>query len=66
MVIFSKLELKIQCWNVHGAFFNLDGDRYSKLHHDAEFSRHTSKYLIFGLIETHHSADDIALMQIPG
>ena len=66
MVIFNRLELKIQCWNVHGAFFNLDGDRYSKLHNDAEFSRHTSKYLIFGLIETHHTAPDIALMQIPG
>ena len=36
MVILSRLKLKIQCWNVHGAFFNLDGGCYSKLHHDAE------------------------------
>ena len=66
MVAFSKLEIKIQSWNIHGAFFNIDGDRYCKLHHDLEFIRHTSKHLIFGLIETHHTADDIALMQLPG
>ena len=66
MVALSKLEIKIQSWNIHGAFFNIDGDRYCKLHHDLEFIRHTSKYLIFGLLETHHTADDIALMQLPG
>ena len=66
MVALSKLEIKIQSWNIHGAFFNIDGDRYCKLHHDLEFIRHTSKYLIFGLLETHHTADDIALLQLPG
>ena len=55
----------MQCWNVHGVFYNLEGDRYCKLHHDNEFIEHTRKYLIFGLVETHHTADDIPLIQIP-
>ena len=66
MVAFLKHQLSIQCWNVQGAFHNIDGDRYSKIHNDSEFIRHTSKYLIFGLIETHHTAEDSHLMQIPG
>ena len=64
MVAFSKHELRIQCWNAQGAFHNIDGDRYSKIHNDLDFIRHTSTYLIFGLIETHHTAEDIHLMQI--
>ena len=64
MVAFSSHELRIQCWNVQGAFHNIDGDRYSKIHNDADFIRHTRKYLIFGLIETHHTAEDSHLMQI--
>jgi hypothetical protein len=66
MVAFAKHELKIQCWNVQGAFFNNDGDRYSKMHNDSDFQGHTKKYLIFGLIETHHTAEDIHLMHIQG
>ena len=54
MVAFSNLELQIQCWNVYGAFFNVDGDRYSKLQNSADFIGHTNKYLLFGLVETHH------------
>ena len=65
MDAFRSNELPIQCWNVHGAFYNLGGNRYSKLHHDTEFIEHTRKYLIFGLIETHHTAEDIPLVQIP-
>ena len=53
MVAFAKHELQIQCWNVQGAFFNNDGDRYSKMHNDVDFEGHTKKYLIFGLIETY-------------
>jgi hypothetical protein len=41
MVAFSKHELQIQCWNVQGAFFNIDGDRYSKMHNDTDFEGHT-------------------------
>ena len=66
MVAFSRHEFQIQCWNVQGAFFNIDGDRYSKMHNSPFFVRHTSKYFIYGLIETHHTADDIHLMQVSG
>ena len=66
MSVFSKSELQIQSWNVHGSFFNLGGNRYSKLSNDAEFIRHTSKYLIFGLLETHHTADDVSQLQVVG
>jgi hypothetical protein len=66
MVALGKHELQILCWNLQGAFYNNDGDRYSKMHNDSDFIRHTNKYLIFGLLETHHSADDIHMMQISG
>ena len=66
MSVFSKSEVKIQSWNVHGLFYNLGGNRYSKLSNDAEFIRHTSKYLVFGLIETHHTADDVSQLQLVG
>ena len=66
MSTFSKVELQIQCWNVHGIFYNLGGNRYSKLSNDDEFVRHTSKYLIFGLVETHHTADDVSQLQMVG
>ena len=66
MVAFSNLELQIQCWNIYGAFFNVDGDRYSKLQNNADFIGHTSKYLLFGLVETHHTASDIPQMEIQG
>jgi len=66
MSAFCKSELRIQSWNVHGSFFNLGGNRYSKLSNDEEFVRHTSKYLIFGLVETHHTADDVSQLQLVG
>ena len=66
MVAFSNIELQIQCWNVYGAFFNVDGDRYSKLQNNADFIGHTTKYLLFGLVETHHIASDIPQMEIKG
>ena len=66
MSTFSKLELQIQCWNVHGIFYNLGGTRYNKLSNDDDFVRHTSKYLIFGFVETHHTADDVSQLQMVG
>ena len=66
MVAFSNIELQIQCWNIYGAFFNVDGDRYSKLQNDADFIGHTNKYLLFVLVETHHTASDIPQMEIQG
>ena len=66
MVAFSSHELKIQCWNIHGAFYNLGGDRYCKLTNDPDVVEHTRKYLIYGLVETHHSVEDLPLLQVPG
>ena len=65
MRVFNRHELKIQCWNIQGAFNNINGSRYCKLSTDAEFIGHTSEYLIFGLVETQHTAEDIPQMQIP-
>ena len=66
MSAFSKLELQIQCRNVYGAFYNVDGDRYSKLQNNLDFIGHTTKYFLFGLVETHHTAQDSPEMQIKG
>ena len=66
MVAFNRHELKIQCWNIHGAFYNLGGDRYCKLTNDPDVVEHISTYLIFGLVETHHSVEDLPLLQVPG
>ena len=66
MSAFSKPELQIQCWNVYGAFYNIDGDRYSKVQNNLDFIGHITKYLLFGLVETHHTAQDSPQMQIQG
>jgi len=66
MSAFNQSELRIQSYNVHGIFFNLGGNRYSKLSNDEEFLRHTSNYPIFGLLETHHTADDVSQLQLVG
>ena len=58
-------ELLVQCWNIHGIFCNLNGFTYNKLN-DPEFLEHTSKYHIFGLIETHHISEDIDQLQLLG
>ena len=64
MVAFnSKHELKVLCWNIHGVFNNIGGDRYCKLTNDPDVIEHTRKYLIFGLVESHHTADDIPLLK---
>ena len=42
MVAFNRHELKIQCWNIHGAFYNLGGDRYCKLTNDPDVVEHIS------------------------
>ena len=39
---------------------------YSKLQNDADFIGHTNKYLLFGLVETNHTASDIPQMEIQG
>ena len=57
--------LAIKAWNIYGIFRNTNGFLYNKLH-DQDFINHVKNFLIFGLIETHHTSDDIDKLQIFG
>ena len=65
MLTYEKSELVINCWNIFGLFNNLLGSRYNKLD-TPELAAHISRYKLFGLVETHHGAQDIAKLQIVG
>jgi hypothetical protein len=58
-------EILIKSWNIYGIFKNINGFIYNKLH-DPDFIEHVAKFKIFGLIESHHTADDIDKLQILG
>ena len=58
-------EIRIQSWNIFGAFKNINGFTYSKLD-DPDFISETKKSKILGLIETQHTAEDIDKLQIEG
>ena len=60
---FQKSELAINCWNIYGLFNNRDGHRYNKLALP-ELVEHVSQYKLFGLVESHHTADDISQLAI--
>ena len=57
--------IKIQAWNIFGVFKKINGFQYSKLC-DPDFLGHIKNFQIFGLIETHHTDEDIDKMQIFG
>ena len=59
------LELSVQCWNINGIFTNINGFKYSKLDNPL-FDEIVQKHDIFGLIETHHTDDDIDRLQVMG
>ena len=59
----NNSELWVQCWNIYGAFQNINGFTYNKLE-DPDFIAHTKKAKILGLIETQHIAEDIDKLQI--
>ena len=59
------LDLAIQCWNINGIFTNINGFKYSKFE-DPLFDTEVKKHAIFGLVETHHTSDDIDKLQILG
>ena len=59
------LELSIQSWNINGIFTNINGFKYSKLDNPL-FENLVNQHDIFGLIETHHTCDDIDKLQIRG
>ena len=56
-------EISIQCWNICGIFKNINGFKYNKLDNPL-FHEHITRHLIFGLIETQHTSDDIDKLQI--
>ena len=57
--------LKIQSWNIFGIFKNINGFQYSKLQ-DPDFIEHVQNFHIFGLIETHHTDEDVDKLQLFG
>ena len=63
MRYFSSSELQVKSWNMHGVFRNINGSIYSKLT-EPDFLKEVLSFPIFGLIETHHIADDISKLQV--
>ena len=63
MSVFQKSELAINCWNIYGLFNNRDGHRYNKLDLP-ELVEHVSQFKLFGLVESHHTADDTSQLAI--
>ena len=59
------LELAVQFLNINGIFTNINGFKYSKLDNPL-FDEIVQKHDIFGLIETHHTDDDIDRLQVMG
>ena len=59
------LDFTIQCWNINGIFTNINGFKYSKLDNPL-FDKIVEQHSIFGLIETHHTCEDIDRLQIKG
>ena len=62
---FVFTDLCILEWNIRGIFTNIGGFRYNKLQ-SPYFWQAIKGARIFGLIETHHTADDIDQIQIKG
>lgn len=60
---FVLSEAKIGCWNVNGVWQRINSFRYNKLHNPEVLDIITRKH-IFGLIETHHTADDIGNLHV--
>ena len=62
---FKVTDLPIVSWNIHGLFTRHSGFRYNKLHSPYFFDA-INGALIFALIETHHTADEIDQIQLDG
>ena len=57
--------LRIKAWNIYGIFRSINGFQYNKLN-DPDFIEHIRQCLIFGLIETHHTSEDIDKLHLLG
>ena len=62
---FCMSDLNITSWNIHGIFNRIEGFRYNKTH-SPHFWDMIGDSKIFGLIETHHLANEIDQIQIAG
>ena len=60
---FYKSELMIGSWNLNGVWQRINSFRYNKLH-NPEVMNLISKKQIFGLIETHHKANEVGDLHI--
>ena len=62
---FHFSELNIGAWNINGIWRNINSFKYNKLN-NPDFLEKISKDKIFGLIETHHTADQADFLHING
>ena len=58
-------ELKVACWNIRGIFKRIHGFKYSKLNDQNVLDVLTANH-IFGLVESHHTASQIADLHVAG
>ena len=62
---FRLSDLKISAWNINSIWKNINSFRYNKLE-NPDFLNFLCKKQIFGLIETHHTANQADKLQING
>ena len=62
---FVRSEIKIGSWNINGIWQRINSFRYNKLQNPDVLNLTTSKQ-IFGLIESHHKANEVANLHITG
>ena len=63
--IFRSSQLAIGSWNLNGIWQRINSFRYNKLH-SSEFLKFIGRKLIFSLIETHHTAEEIGDLHLNG
>ena len=62
---FRLSELKISAWNINSIWKNINSFRYNKLE-NPDLINFVCKKQIFGLIETHHTANQADQLHING
>ena len=62
---FTFSEISIGAWNIHNIWQKINYFRYNKLH-NPDFLDFIMKKKVFGLIETHHTADETGDLHING
>ena len=57
-------QLEIGAWNIHGFKQNINSFKYNKLE-NPEFLKVVSRFSLFSLLETHHTAEEVGKLHIP-